>query len=106
MGIVGGVDGVGCARSNDAVVNEGLRGLRTRVVDINLYCIRDGPSRTYQIVGDYTDESVTGIYTNCSGGGDSFSFFGGPGTVGYICALAGSVYVTSGNGSANDVGGC
>jgi hypothetical protein len=62
--------------------------------------------RTYQIVGDYTDESVNGIYTNCSGGSDSFSFFGGPGTVGYICALAGSVYVTSGNGSANDVGGC
>jgi hypothetical protein len=62
--------------------------------------------RTYQIVGDNTDESVNGIYTNCSGGSDSFSFFGGPGTVGYICALAGSVYVTSGNGSANDVGGC
>jgi hypothetical protein len=62
--------------------------------------------RTFQIVGDYTDESVTGIYTNCSGGGDSFSFFGGPGTVGYICALSGSVYITSGNGSANDVGGC
>ena len=62
--------------------------------------------RTYQIVGDYTDESVNGIYTNCSGGSDSFSFFGGPGTVGYICAQAGSVYVTSGNGSANDVGGC
>lgn len=63
--------------------------------------------RQYQIVGDYADESVTGIYTTCAGVPDTgFSFFGGPGTVGYICAQAGSVYVTSGNGSANDVGGC
>jgi hypothetical protein len=79
------------------------------LVEVNsAYCgyVPPPACRTYQIVGDYTDESVTGIYTNCSGGSDSFSFFGGPGTVGYICALAGSVYVTSGNGSANDVGGC
>jgi hypothetical protein len=79
------------------------------LVEVNsAYCgyVPPPACRTYQIVGDYTDESVNGIYTNCSGGSDSFSFFGGPGTVGYICALAGSVYVTSGNGSANDVGGC
>jgi hypothetical protein len=62
--------------------------------------------RTYQIVGDNADESVNGVYTNCSGGSDSFSFFGGPGTVGYVCAQISSLYVTSGNGFATDVGGC
>jgi len=62
--------------------------------------------RTYQIIGYNSDESVNGVYTNCAGFADSFSFFGGPGTVGYICAQVSSVYVTSGNGAANDVGGC
>jgi hypothetical protein len=62
--------------------------------------------RQYQIVGEYMDESVEGVYTACEGGSFSFSYFGGPGTVGYVCAQAGSVYITSGNGYANDVGGC
>ena len=62
--------------------------------------------RTYQIVGYNTDESVNGVYTNCAGFSDSFSFFGGPGTVGYICAQTSTVYITSGNGGAVDVGGC
>ena len=62
--------------------------------------------RTYQIIGYNSDEYVSGIYTNCSGFGDSFSFYGGPGTVGYICAQPSSVYITSGNGAANDVGSC
>jgi hypothetical protein len=62
--------------------------------------------RQYQIIGYNSDESVNGVYTNCSGFPDSFSFFGGPGTVGYVCAQASSVYVTSGNGAATDVGGC
>ena len=44
MGIVGGINGVGCAWSNDVVINAGLRGLRTRVVDIGLYCIRNNSS--------------------------------------------------------------
>ena len=60
--------------------------------------------RTYQIVGDYENESVNGVYTNCAGGSDSFSFFGGPGTVGYVCAQISTVYVTSGNGYATDTG--
>ena len=62
--------------------------------------------RTYQIIGYNSDEYVDGVYTNCGGGSDSFSFYGGPGTVGYICAQVSSVYVTSGNGAATDVGGC
>tara|TARA_R110000868_G_scaffold39663_6_gene137911 strand:- start:922 stop:2766 length:1845 start_codon:yes stop_codon:yes gene_type:complete len=70
------------------------------------YCgyVPPQPCRTYQIVGDYENESVNGIYTNCAGGSDSFSFFGGPGTVGYICAQISTVYVTSGNGYATDTG--
>jgi hypothetical protein len=60
--------------------------------------------RTYQIVGDNADESVNGVYTNCAGGSDSFSFFGGPGTVGYVCAQISTVYVTSGNGFVIDTG--
>lgn len=62
--------------------------------------------RTYQIIGYNSDEYVSGTYTNCSGFSDSFSFYGGPGTVGYVCAQPSSVYITSGNGAANDVGGC
>ena len=64
------------------------------------------PCRTYQIIGYNTDEYVDGTYTNCAGFPDSFSLFGGPGTVGYICAQPSSVYITSGNGAANDVGAC
>ena len=64
------------------------------------------PCRTYQIIGYNTDEYVDGIYTNCAGFSDSFSLFGGPGTVGYVCAQPSSVYITSGNGAATDVGAC
>jgi hypothetical protein len=72
------------------------------------YCGYVPPStcRTYQIVGYNADESVEGVYTNCAGFSDSFSFFGGPGTVGTVCAQPSSVYVTSGNGGATDIGGC
>ena len=62
--------------------------------------------RTYQIIGYNSGEYVDGVYTNCAGFSDSFSFYGGPGTVGYICAQPSSVYITSGNGAANDVGSC
>jgi len=62
--------------------------------------------RTYQIIGYNSDEYVDGTYTNCAGYPDSFSFYGGPGTVGSVCAQPSSVYITSGNGAANDVGGC
>lgn len=62
--------------------------------------------RTYQIVGYNADEYVDGTYTNCGGGSDSFSFYGGPGTVGSVCAQPSSVYITTGNGAANDVGSC
>ena len=64
------------------------------------------PCRTYQIVGDNANETVTGTYTNCGGGSNSFSFYGGPGTVGTVCAQISSVYITSGNGQATDIGGC
>ena len=79
------------------------------LVEVNSpYCgyVPPPTCRTYQIIGYNTDEYVDGVYTNCGGGSDSFSFFGGPGTVGYICAQISSVYITSGNGAANDVGGC
>jgi hypothetical protein len=62
--------------------------------------------RTYQIVGYNENEYVDGTYTNCAGFPDSFSFFGGPGTVGTVCAQPSSVYITSGNGQATDIGGC
>ena len=77
------------------------------LVEVNsAYCgyVPPPTCRTYQIVGDNADESVNGVYTNCAGGSDSFSFFGGPGTVGYICAQISTVYVTSGNGYATDTG--
>ena len=80
-----------------------------RLVETNSpYCGYVPPStcRQYQIVGEYTSESVDGVYTVCGGGSSTFSFFGGPGTVGYVCAEPSSVYVTSGNGYAVDVGGC
>jgi hypothetical protein len=64
------------------------------------------PCRTFEIEGYNENESVNGVYTNCAGFPDSFSFFGGPGVVGYICAQASSAYVTSGNGAAIDVGSC
>ena len=79
------------------------------LVEVNSpYCgyVPPPTCRTYQIVGYNADEYVDGVYTNCGGGSDSFSFYGGPGTVGYICAQISTVYVTSGNGAANDVGGC
>ena len=79
------------------------------LVEVNSpYCgyVPPPTCRTYQIIGYNSDEYVDGVYTNCGGGSDSFSFYGGPGTVGYICAQISTVYVTSGNGAANDVGGC
>jgi hypothetical protein len=62
--------------------------------------------RTYEIIGYNDNEYVDGVYTNCSGFPDSFSFFGGAGPVGTICAQISTVYITTGNGAANDVGAC
>jgi hypothetical protein len=62
--------------------------------------------RTYEIIAYNENESVDGIYTNCAGFSDSFSFFGGPGAVGSVCAQPSSVYVTSGNGGATEIGVC
>jgi hypothetical protein len=79
------------------------------LVEVNSpYCgyVPPPTCRTYQIVGYNADEYVDGTYTNCGGGSDSFSFYGGPGTVGSVCAQISSVYITSGNGAANDIGGC
>jgi hypothetical protein len=79
------------------------------LVEVNsAYCgyVPPPTCRTYQIVGYNTDEYVDGTYTNCGGGSDSFSFYGGPGTVGSVCAQPSTVYITSGNGQANDIGGC
>jgi hypothetical protein len=79
------------------------------LVEVNSpYCGYVPPSvcRTYQIVGYNTEEYVNGVYTNCGGGSDSFSFYGGPGILGTVCAQPSTVYITSGNGQANDIGGC
>ena len=79
------------------------------LVEVNSsYCgyVPPPTCRTYQIVGYNSDEYVDGVYTNCAGFPDSFSFYGGPGTVGTVCAQPSSVYITSGNGAANDIGGC
>ena len=79
------------------------------LVEVNsAYCgyVPPPTCRTYQIVGYNSDEYVDGVYTNCAGFPDSFSFYGGPGTVGTVCAQPSSVYITSGNGAANDIGGC
>jgi hypothetical protein len=62
--------------------------------------------RTYDIEGYNLNEYVDGTYTNCAGFPDSFSFFGGPGNVGSVCARASTVVITSGNGGAIDVGSC
>ena len=62
--------------------------------------------KQYQIVAIDPDQTVDGTYTNCAGFGDSFSFYGGPGTVGYVCAQPSSVYVTTGNGYPVEVGNC
>lgn len=72
------------------------------------YCGYVPPStcRTYEIIAYNADEYVSGIYTNCAGFSDSFSFYGGPGPVGSVCAQPSSVYITSGNGGTSDVGGC
>jgi len=79
------------------------------LVEVNSsYCGYVPPSicRTYEIIAYNSDEYVSGIYTNCAGFSDSFSFYGGPGPVGSVCAQPSSVYVTSGNGGTSDVGGC
>jgi hypothetical protein len=62
--------------------------------------------RTYEIIAYNADEYVSGVYTNCAGFSDSFSFYGGPGPVGSVCAQPSTVYVTSGNGAVSDVGSC
>jgi len=62
--------------------------------------------RTYEIIGYNDNEYVDGVYTNCSGFPDSFSFFGGAGPVGTICAQISTVYITTGNGGATDIGAC
>ena len=62
--------------------------------------------RTFDITAYNENEYVDGTYTNCSGFPDSFSFYGGPGVVGSICALPSSVSITTGNGGATDVGPC
>jgi hypothetical protein len=61
--------------------------------------------RTFNIIAYNEGEYVDGIYTNCSGFPDSFSFIGS-GVVGSICALPGTVSITTGNGGATDVGAC
>jgi hypothetical protein len=79
------------------------------LVEVNSpYCGYVPPSvcRTYQIVGYNTEEYVNGVYTNCGGGSDSFSFYGGPGILGTVCAQPSTVYITSGNGGETDIGSC
>ncbi len=79
------------------------------LVEVNsAYCGYVPPStcRTYDIIAYNADEYVDGTYTNCAGFSDSFSFYGGPGVVGSVCAQPSSVYITSGNGATTDVGGC
>jgi hypothetical protein len=76
------------------------------LVEVNSSYCGYSVCRTYEIIAYNADEYVSGIYTNCAGFSDSFSFYGGPGPVGSVCAQPSSVYVTSGNGGTSDVGGC
>jgi hypothetical protein len=62
--------------------------------------------KVYQIVAIDPDQQMDGVYINCSGFPDSFSFYGGPGTVGQVCAQPSSVNITSGYGYAQEVGNC
>jgi hypothetical protein len=58
------------------------------------------PCYYYDIIGYNEGEYVDGTYTNCGGFPDSFSFYGGPGVVGTVCARVATVNITSGNGGA------
>ena len=63
------------------------------------------PCRTYEITAYDDGVEVSGIYINCGGGNDSFSFTGLQGVVGSICAQISTVQIASGGG-ATDVGSC
>jgi hypothetical protein len=64
------------------------------------------PCRTFEIIAYNEGEYVDGTYTSCSGFPDSFSFSGGPGPIGTICAVPGTITITTGNGASSDVGAC
>jgi hypothetical protein len=61
---------------------------------------------TFNIFNYNANETVTGTYTNCAGGSDSFSFTDTSGTstnIGTICVLDGTTpTITSGNGAASN----
>jgi len=63
---------------------------------------------TFNIFNYNANETVTGTYTNCAGGSDSFSFTDTSGTstnIGTICVLDGTTpTITSGNGAATSSG--
>jgi hypothetical protein len=63
------------------------------------------PCRTYEITAYDDGVEVSGIYINCAGGNDSFSFTGLQGVVGSICAQISTVQIASGGG-ATDIGSC
>lgn len=80
-----------------------------RVIEYNSTthgCYTPPSCKTYQIVAYDPDIYVNGSYTNCSGFTDYFSFYGGPGTVGYVCAQPSSVYISQGPGGYTEVGNC
>ena len=88
--------------------------LRYAVENININCpaaptttttTTAVPCRTYEITAYNDGVEVSGIYINCAGGNDSFSFTGLQGVVGSICAQILTVQIASG-GSATDIGSC
>lgn len=78
----------------------------TSAADSSNPCYVAPTCKVYQIVAYDPDLTVTGTYTNCSGFLDSFSFFGGPGTVGTVCAQPSSVLITQGPAGATEIGNC
>ena len=63
---------------------------------------------TFNVFNYNANETVTGTYTNCAGGSDSFSFTDTSGTstnIGSICVLDGTTpTITSGNGASTSSG--
>jgi hypothetical protein len=63
---------------------------------------------TFNVFNYNANETVTGTYTNCAGGSDSFSFTDTSGTstnIGTICVLDGTTpTITSGNGASTSSG--
>jgi hypothetical protein len=61
--------------------------------------------RSYDIIAyeDYVE--VSGVFINCAGSNDSFSFSGVQGVVGNICAQTSSIEFTT-SGGATDMGSC